>query len=459
MTARLLTILATACCSALLSWGNDARAQAQNKFVFAHYMVCCPRGAMDAAGAYKDPTVEDFVQEIREAHDAGIDGFVLNCGEWKGQNRYKTNSLLLFEAARRFGSQFKLFFSPDHLTADEAADMIVTYANHPSHFRYEGRPVLSSFDGDSGWARDVRSKLRQLNAGEIYFVPFFYPPIKRKTLIASDVETLIEDDKDVIDGYFYFGAGGTGDVLADAIRLNAQAWSRNGKLFMAGIAPYYRGYGNNFIVFENNGYESLVKQWTAAIESKTQWVELVTWNDWTEDTYFAPLSPERISTRWINLWGDLLSHDGFREANRYFIDWFKSGKRPAIERERLFYAYRLHRKYLLGHPFPGQPQQALPGGTLALQDRVHALAFLRQPAVLVVRMGPVSERVEVPAGVNVVSVPMRTGAVSFELLRQGAVIGSKTGEFPISVKDSWGNFNMLAEELPIAGSGGPSGKQ
>src|SRR3954470_24114580 len=118
-------------------------AWAQSKFVFAHYMVCCPRGAMDAAGAYKDPTVEDFVQEMTEAHAVGIDGFVLNCGEWNGHPRYKAYTVLLFEAARRFGPGFKLFFSPDHLTVDEVADMVATYGNHPGYFRYDGRPVLS----------------------------------------------------------------------------------------------------------------------------------------------------------------------------------------------------------------------------------------------------------------------------------------------------------------------------
>jgi hypothetical protein len=423
-------------------------AMAQDKYVFAHYMVAAPRGAMDEYGAYKDPTVDDFLEEIREAHEAGIDGFALNCGEWNGHPRYKLNSAMLFEAARRFGPDFKLFFSPDGITADEAADMVVAYGDHPNQLRYEGRPVLSSFGGDNDWAKAVRAKIRERYRGGVFLVPFFYPRIKRQVLNAEDVQSLLEDNTD-IDGYFYFGAGGTPDDLAEELRLNAEQWPRHGKLFMAGIAPYYRGLRRNFLMFESNGYESLVKQWLTAINTGTQWVELVTWNDWGEDTYFVPLRPGGSSSRWMYFWGDLLSHDGFREAGRYFIDWFKSGRQPAIERDRLFYAYRLHRKYTPGHPDPGQPQLGSPVGWHTLADRVHALAFLRQPAELQVRMGNSLERVRMRAGMSLVSVPMRPGAVSFELIRNGEPIGSKAGDYPISATSSWGNFNILTGEVPI----------
>jgi hypothetical protein len=53
---------------------------------------------------------------------------------------------------------------------------------------------------------------------------------------------------------------------------------------------------------------------------------------------------------------------------------------------------------------------------------------------------------------------METGDISFELTRDGAVIGSKAGEFPIASADAWGNFNMLTGRL-LVGDVQPQPKQ
>ena len=342
--------------------------------------------------------------------------------------------------------------------------MVLTYGNHPNQLRYAGKAVLSSFSGNDAWGQAIRAKIRERNGPEIFFVPFFYPSGFHgmfqsgfhEMRTAADVQSLIKDNPD-IDGYFYFGAAGTPDFLADTIRLNAERWPAHDKLFMAGIAAYYRGIGSNYRIFESNGYENLVKQWQAAITSNAQWVEIVTWNDWAEDTYLASLDAADAKSLRMEEWGELLSHDGFREATRYFIEWFKTGKQPAVKRERILYAYRLHTKNAFGHPFPGQPTLAKPRGVENLVDGLHVLAFLEKPAELLVRMGSRSERLEVSGGMNLMSVPMGIGEVSFEVVRDGAVIAEKNGEFPISDTDGGGNYNTLTGEILI-GTSSPNSK-
>jgi glucan endo-1,3-alpha-glucosidase len=194
----------------------------------------------EKGGLTREVTVEDFLDDIREAHDAGIDGFALNCGEWNGAPRYKIHTQKLYEAARRFGPTFKLFFSADGVTAEEAADMVITYGGHPNQLRQDGRPVLSSFGGDEGWVRSIQARLAELGAGPAFVVPYFFPPSRREVPRSSDVAALGSVGQG-LDGFFYFGAAGTPVDLAGAIRLHAAEWRRQGKLFMAGITPYYRG--------------------------------------------------------------------------------------------------------------------------------------------------------------------------------------------------------------------------
>ena len=173
---------------------NSQENAQQKKYVFAHYMVCCPRGLIDEAGVLSgDPPVESYLEEIKEAARAGIDGFALNVGAWTTQPHYRTNSAKLFEAAKRFGDSFKLFFSADGVSADETADMIATYGDHPNQFRYDGRPVLSTFGSSADWIREVRAKVRARSAHEIYAVPFFFPPTMHTIPTADDVNALVAD--------------------------------------------------------------------------------------------------------------------------------------------------------------------------------------------------------------------------------------------------------------------------
>ncbi len=291
----------------------------------------------------------------------------------------------------------------------------------------------------------------QRTGENVFLIPFFYPSSGHEIPTTRDLDELTAQS-DSVDGYFYFGAAGTPDDLAAGIRHHADEWSKRGKLFMAGIAPYYRGLRGNYRVFENNGYDGLVKQWDAAIHSNTSWVQLVTWNDYSEDTYFGPLAASDERVYWIDLWGYLLSHHGFLAANRYFIDWFKSGQQPPITHDQIFYAYRLHRKYAPGYPVPLEGRIGWPKGTTQLVDQINILGLLRAPAEVTSGTGGMAESVKLGAGVTEATLPMRSGPVSFVVKRAGVTIGAKSAEFPISVVDGWSNFNMLAGEIPISES-------
>src|SRR3569833_3383893 len=123
---------------AILFWLLGSRpAQAQTKYVFAHYMVT----NQDYASTYTDSTavfpalgaakIAGYKMEIQEAQAAGFDGFAMNCGGWlneSGNNHYYIwYSEQIFEACYELNTGFKLFFSCDTCCGNGIIDAVVLF--------------------------------------------------------------------------------------------------------------------------------------------------------------------------------------------------------------------------------------------------------------------------------------------------------------------------------------------
>ena len=431
----------------LLVWGQTALAVDTGRKVFAHYMVCIPT----YGGSSK---VEDYQREIRAAQAAGIDGFALNCGGWTVREpHYKKRTLLIYQAAKELGTDFKLFISVDNaprLTAAEKRDMVESFRDHPNQFRYDGKPVLSTFGGKREQTDFVRQEFQGARA--IVYVPFYYPRPAAEMPNQAQAEQVFREQPE-LDGFFHFGAAGTPDQITASNHLLAHTWLGAGKLFMAGITPYYRGLGGNYRVFESHGFEGLAQQWEGAIHDQATWVEIVTWNDWGEASYVAPFGAPAETNFWNNHWGPMLSHAACLDASRYYIDWYKTGTPPKIVEDAIYYAYRLHPKSVPGLKKPGDPDRtmALPAGADKLLDDVFVTLFLTAPAQFTIHSGGTTQTFDVAAGVQHRSMPFAPGPQRFVLTRGGATVIDKTGEQEISATDAWGNFNLFAGEAqPLA---------
>ena len=427
---------------ALLGMNERALAGEPPRAVFAHYMVCIPT----YGGSSK---IDDYQREIRAAQAAGIDSFALNCGGWTlREPHYKQRAQLIYQAALELGTGFRLFLSADYatgLTSEETRDMVETFRSHPCQFRHGGKPVLSTFGGGSAQTEFI---LKEFTGDrKIVYVPFYYPRPAAEMPNQAQAEQVLRDHPG-IDGFFHFGAAGTPAQITESNRLLARTWLGAGKLFMAGITPYYRGLGGNYRVYESRGFEGLAQQWEGAIRDKATWVEIVTWNDWGEASYVAPFGAPAETRHWNNHWGPMLSHAACLGASRYYIDWYKTGRRPKIKKDALYYFYRVHPKSLPGLRKPGAPggEKGLPGGADKLADNVSVTLFLTAPAQLTIQSGDTQKTLAVTAGVQHVSVPFAPGAQRFVLKRSEETLIDKTGEHEISATDAWGNFNAFAGE-------------
>ena len=430
---------ARAMLAVFLGWiAMTCAAEPPPRLVFAHYMVCIPT----YGGGSK---VADYQREIREAQTRGIDGFALNCGGWTVREpHYKKRTLLIYQAAKELDTGFRLFLSADYatgLTLDETRDMIETFRDHPNQFRWQGKPVLSSFGGGRRITEFVKGpEFRGERA--VFFVPFYYPTPAAETPNRQQAEQ-VQKDHPELDGFFHFGAAGSPEKITHSNRILADVWHRADRLFMAPVTPFYRGFGGNYRVYECRGFEGLAAQWECAIEAKAEWVEIVTWNDWGEASYIAPFGPPKQTEFWKGHWGAMLSHRGFLDLSSYYIAWYKQGKAPAITKDRLFYAYQLHPRNVQSIVKPGKPERGRPRGADQLADRVFATALLTAPAKLMIAIGDQSQAFALAAGIHHVSVPLVPGTPQFTLRRSGKALIDKTGEHTISPANAWANFNVF----------------
>ncbi len=416
--------------------------------VFAHYMVCIPRAGGGA-------TVSDYMAEMRAAQARGIDGFVLNCGGWSVREpHYKARTTLLYEAARQLGTGFSLMISADYstgLTLAETKDMIVSFRDHPNQFRWEGKPVLSTFCGegaDNKHGQEVIDFLdREFPDGRggrtVLYVPYYYPrPNITEIPTQAHVDQVFSTFPG-LDGFFYFGAAGYGPELAQANALLADKWVGAGKIYMASVTPFYRGFGGNYRVYETRGFEAMVAEWEAAIAHRATSLQIETRKDCGDARYICPFGAPQQTELWNGHWGSVLSHTGFLDAMRYYIDWYHRAAPPTIERDELFYAYRLHPKSVPGRVKPAEETVGRPSRADALVDSVFVMCLLKAPAQLTVHSGETSQTFDVAAGVHHLAMPFALGKQRFVVTRDGTTVLDRTGEHEVT-NDNWSNFHVFA---------------
>ena len=423
----------------------DVAPPSLGRHVFAHYMV-----AIRTYGG----SVDGYKRDIQEAQGAGIEGFALNAGSWRNAN-YKVDIAAIFQAAKELGTGFTLFFSEDmsgDLTALDIIEMMKTYQGHANYFRFKNRPVLSTFAGERPdptaaldfWKNKTLGALRAA-AIDPFFVPGFY-----LTNYGAMTEANIEADyvtwwNQTVDGFFYFGAAGVPSALAADNEAAAKVLHAHGAVYMASVTPQYWGGkqttdGRRY--FEFNGGEGIEAQWRSVIETqKADWVELVTWNDFGEGSYFSPV--DDVSKYWpyeyVTAPGFFKTHIGETELGRYFIDWYRTGTRPAITKDQLFYFYRTHPKDAVATNDPLGPVTNRSGG---VDEALFITTLLTSPAEVRVTTGGGLVTKAVPAGLAHTRVPFALGAQHFELWRGQSRVLQANGEAIIS-SPTYYDFNYF----------------
>ncbi|KAK1757778.1 family 71 glycosyl hydrolase [Echria macrotheca] len=292
----------------------------QSQAVFAHFMV----------GNTPEFTLSDWQTNMQWAKDVHIEAFALNM------------------AAQNVG--FKLLFSFDYAgngpwPMEEVTRVIQQYGRHSAYWQHQGKPLVSTFEGPER-ANDWIAIKAQTNC---FFIPDWSSLGAGPAMAAGN---------GVADGLFSWAgwAYGTDSMTTyvDASYLEAL----QGKAYMMPVSPWFYtnlpGYGKNWAW---KGDDLWHARWNHVFAVKPDFVQIISWNDYGESHYIAPLDerqyePFTIGQAPYNFVRGM-PHDGWRVHLPFLIDTYKN-LQPAVGQESVVVWYRKS---------PGRSPSCSSGGT------------------------------------------------------------------------------------------------
>ncbi|MEB3980342.1 endo-1,3-alpha-glucanase family glycosylhydrolase [Mycobacterium sp. 663a-19] len=349
----------------------------------------------------------DLETEIQQAKSVGIDGFAVDVLQ-AGRAASDVIDRIL-QAAAAVGD-FSILTSADidggelePMSPNDFAAAVAPYLRAPAAFRLpDGRSVLGAFAAENRpptWWVSVLSILRDKFQLAVAFVPTFVH---------------VADNLEAFASFSYgFSAWGGRDpramALADTGRGSPvdviQRTRRLGKLWMQPVAFQDNRPRSGTFWESDNGVTNRLA-WQLAEQHDAQWVQLITWNDYSESTAMAP----SVVHGWRLL-----------DMNAYDIATFKSGRPPGIVRDALYVSYR--NQPVSARPLDPQtllmrvvPTSAPP------RDVIEVVAFASAPAQVFVRTGTQDYSCDVPAGRTVCTFPLSLGPISAVMSRDAVVV-------------------------------------
>lgn len=356
-----------------------------------------------------DWELQDLETEVRRAVTAGIDGFTVDLLGLEDSDYWSTVVELL-RAAHEVDPRFRIILMPD-ATSPAVADPAALAAavaglssTYPSLFRLaDGRLVVSPFAPEnagaawwSGWVDLMRTRY----GIDVALVPCF-----------------VQQDPDTASAFasFSYGLSDWGDRspalnqdLSAPMAL-AHAW---GRIWMQPVSLQDQR-PDQQVYDEAENTANLRQTWTAAIDG-ADWVQLATWNDYSEGSEIAPSahlgrSPLDISS--------------------YYATRFKTGVWPAVVHDVIYLSHRV--QFARARPSAQPLPMRLRDGSSSPRDDVEVLAFLTAPATVAIEVGGSTYRFRVGAGVHAVTAPLGAGEVSARVLRGAEVVTAVESPFRV----------------------------
>ncbi|MET0859505.1 MAG: endo-1,3-alpha-glucanase family glycosylhydrolase [Microbacterium sp.] len=369
-----------------------------------------PSGRAPLAGS--DWAVQDLKTEVKQAMAAGIDGFTLNIMSVNGRNWEA--SVNLMKAAAAVSPKFKIIPMIDgtanvgsETPAAIAAKLAELYSYSSAEKEANGAYAFSSFKAENksvSWWSSVIQALKSRGV-TVSFSAIF--------LNASDAN--MKAFAPISDGVGNWGTRTVSTVSGGpnyAARAHALGLEWMAPIAVQDVRP------RAYLYDESNNTETLRAMWGRAISDGADSIQMVTWNDYSESTQFAPSSAHGST---------------FLDINKYYVDRFKTGKSVTSD-DALYVTHRIQ-------PYAATPTTAqklmsptLSGTATAPRNTVEVLTMFTSPATVTVTVGTSTTTYSAPAGVYAKTVPLAVGKVSVKAVRSGATIESVVSPYTVVAK-------------------------
>lgn len=357
-----------------------------------------------------DYVYENLATEVRRAIHVGLDGFAFDVLNPNPDSPHRIRLDRLLEASQGVDPEFRILLVPD-MTAtsfggsgtdqeqaalDGLRQILGDVGDHPAVLRLEdGRVVVAPFGSHRRTAAFWTAALETLavEGFEIAFMP---------------MPTGYFDPDDYV-GVPLWGAACWGSRRATAASTLEQLVDTVhdlGLVWMHPVAPQdQRPKSGRYI--ETEGSEAYRALWRSAIDGDADWVQIITWNDYSEHSEISP------STR---------TQTAFYDLTSFYVSWFKLGEAPPIERDALYYFHRAHHMDVNVAPPALQPEPFTPLEGPSATDEVELLGLLTAPGTLEIEIdGEIATR-DVEAGIVSLVTPITEGTPIFRLRRGGEVM-------------------------------------
>ncbi len=376
-----------------------------------------PRPPMNAGLSSETMKAKEMEQEIRLASAMGADGFICDFQSHPkqagGQLYFTNNSFALMDAAQKHFPNFKIIpavysssgmsgingesdkgCSPEKYANSEVVQRVL---KHPAALRTpDGKVVFSMWLTERHsveWWKKVMQILEQKGTPIALFAQF-------------NSTGKLKEFSEICYGMTNWGPREPG-------RYN---WTETVRP-LTGIAAVpivmqdIRTRGSH--LYESQNTALLRGLWDQAIADKADWTILNTWSDYSEQA-MAPST-----------------HIGFApyDLNAYYTQWFKTGKKPEIIQDRLYYCYR--RNHFDVKQNKGVKWRVTRGKA---HNDIELVAFLKAPGRLSIRIDGKLYTKDAPAGITSFKVPMpkdKTFVPEFALLRNGKTVLSARGRYTV----------------------------
>ncbi|MDP9416420.1 MAG: DNRLRE domain-containing protein, partial [Actinomycetota bacterium] len=354
---------------------------------------------------------------------------LLQLGDTGGQ--WWTNTNLLMQAASNVDPDFNILLMPDMAgsvgtkSQDTLAKYVAQLGKYPSAHRLaDGRLVVSPFYAekhDAAWWATFLNVMKTTYATPVAFVPVFLNERANADAFAS----------------ISYGMSNWGDrnpqwndpyspsSTSRISRINTI--HAMGKMWMQPVSVQDER-PRSGVFDESENTTNLRYTWKIAMDSKSEWVQLPTWNDYAEGTQFAPSAKHG----WT-----------FLDINAYYLSWYKTGVRPTIVRDTVYVTHRTQ-PHAAKPTFAQTKLMALRGGSPA-RDTVEALTFLTAPATVKVQVGSKAYLCQAEAGVDTCTVPLGTGRVSATVVRNGATVTGVVSRHEVTATPYVQDLQYVAE--------------